>query len=64
MGERVPKVLVLGHYFVKRLQSDFEKKFDQWASKTYSLVATADVRLYGVGGRTVAKLKNYDLESK
>ena len=62
MAERVPKVLILGHSFVKRLQSDLEKKFDHRVSTTFGLVGTAEVHLYGVGGRTVAKIKNYDLE--
>ena len=62
MAERVPKVLILGHSFVKRLQSDLEKKFDHRVSTTFGLVGTAEVHLYGVGCRTVAKIKNYDLE--
>ena len=37
MAERVPKVLILGHSFVKRLQSDLEKKFDHWVSTTFDL---------------------------
>ena len=60
MAERVPKVLILGHSFVKRLQFDLEKTFDHQVSTTFGLVGTAEVHLYGVGGRTVAKIKNYD----
>ena len=61
MAGSIPKVLVLGHSFVKRLKNDLDKNFDHWASRTFGLVRTAEVHLQGTGGRTVGKLKSYDL---
>ena len=57
----VPKVLILGHSFVKRLQRDLSRNFHPRASSAFSLVGTADVRLYGIGGRTAQTLRSYDL---
>ena len=61
MAGSIPKVLVLGHSFVKRLKNDLDKNFDHRASRTFGLVRTAEVHLQGTGGRTVGKLKSYDL---
>ena len=57
----VPKVLILGHSFVKRLKNDLDNNFDVRATSTFGLVGTAEVHLYGIGGRTVEKIKSYDL---
>ena len=61
MAGSIPKVLVLGHSFVKRLKNDLDKNFDLQASRTFGLVGTAEVHLQGTGGRTVGKLQSYDL---
>ena len=50
MAGNIPKVVVLGHSFVKRLKNDLDKNFDHQASRTFGLVGTA-----------VGKLKSYDL---
>lgn len=55
----MPKVLILGHSFVKRLQSDLKTTFDARAVSNFE--GTATVNLFGVGGRTVEKLRRYDL---
>ena len=57
----MPKVLILGHSFVKRLQSDLKTTFDTRADSNFHLEGTATVHLFGVGGRTVEKLRRYDL---
>lgn len=57
----VPKVLILGHSFVKRLNSDLRSGFDSRASHDFMLNGTASVCLHGIGGRTVPKLCSFDL---
>ena len=61
MSAKVPTVLILGHSFVKRMQHDLLSQFDQHADKNFKLQGTASVYLHGVGGRTVAKLRSFDL---
>lgn len=61
MAGSIPKVLVPGHSFVKRLQNDLDKNFDLRATRTFGLVGTIEVRLQATGSRTVGKLKSYDL---
>lgn len=61
MANAVPKVLILGHSFVKRLQSDLKVPFDARADSNFHLEGTATVHLFGVGGRTVEKLRRHDL---
>ena len=61
MAGSIPKVLVLGHSFIKRLKNDLDKNFDRRASRTFGLVGTAEVHLPETGGRTVGELKSYDL---
>ena len=61
MAGSIPKVLVLGHSFVKRLKNDLGKNFDHRASRTFGLLGTAEVHLQGTGRRTVGKLQSYDL---
>ena len=58
---RDPSVLILGRSFVKRLNRDLRAGFDCRASIDFQLQGTASVRLHGVGGRTVDKLKSFDL---
>lgn len=49
-----PKVLVIVHSFIRRLES--------WMERTKSdLSSTIDTKLYGIGGRQVHSLKHFDL---
>ena len=61
MAAAIPSVLVLGHSFVKRLKRDLHSQFDPRAVRSFNLTGTATVHLHGVGGRTVAKLRSFDL---
>ena len=58
---RVPKVLILGHSFVRRLKHDLRARFDERTLSNFALDGTAEVHMHGVGGRTVQKLGMYDL---
>ena len=51
----VPKVMILGRSFVRRLLCDLERQFDDRAKRDFDL-GEVNVRLFGFGGRTVAKL--------
>ena len=53
--------LILGHSFVRRLQTDLLARFDKRAAIIFNLQGTADIHLYSVGGRTVPKLRKFDL---
>ena len=61
MSTGVPSVLILGHSFVKRLERDLRSHFDHRAHSHFKLEGTVSVHLHGVGGRTVAKLRSFDL---
>ena len=61
MADKVPKVLILGHSFVKRLRRDLRAGFDSRVDGEFKLQGTALVNLHGIGGRTVAKLSSFDL---
>ena len=56
----VPKVMILGHSFVRRLSCDLDQQFDDRAKRNFDL-NHVNVRLFGVGGRTVKKIKDFDL---
>ena len=56
----VPKVMILGHFFVRRLSGDLENHFDDRAKSNFDL-EDVKVRLFGVGGRTVEKIKQFDV---
>ena len=56
----VPKVMILGHSFVRRLSGDLENHFDDHAKSNFDL-EDVKVRLFGVGGRTVEKIKHFDV---
>jgi lysophospholipase L1-like esterase len=56
-----PKVLVLGHSFVRRLKSDLHVHQDTQMSPTFKLNGTAQVYMHGIGGRTFRKVRNHDL---
>ena len=55
-----PKVMILGHSFVRRLQSDLSRSFDQRASIDFK-VDECTVRLFGTGGRTIRKVHQHDM---
>lgn len=61
MSVSAPTVLVLGHSFVRRLREDLDAQFDKRASSNFHLPASGYVILHGTGGRTVDKLRKYDL---
>ena len=54
----VPKIMILGHSFVRRLSGDLENHFDDRAKSNFDL-EDVNVRLFGVDGRTVQKIKQY-----
>ena len=51
----VPKVMILGHSFVRRLSGDSENHFDDRAKSNFNL-EDVKVRLFGVG--RLRKLSN------
>lgn len=51
----VPKIMILGHSFARQLLCDLERQFDDRAKRDFDL-GEVNVRLFGTGGRTVAKL--------
>ena len=61
MASAAPTVLILGHSFVKRLQSDLETGFDSRVDGNFNLRGSAFVHMFGVGGGTVSKLQAHDL---
>ena len=61
MARSSPVVLILGHSFVRRLCHDLETGFDQRAVLNFNLKGTAVVFMHDVGGRTVPKLRMFDL---
>ena len=61
MAEVVPKALILGHSFVRRLKRDLELGFDSRAACDFRLRGTASVHLHGVSGRLVQTLQENDL---
>ena len=61
MAEVVPKALILGHSFVRRLKRDLDSGFDPCAASDFNLRGTVSVYLHGVGGRTVQTLQENDL---
>lgn len=62
MAGGVPKALILGHSFVKRLSRDIITGFDPRMDLAFGLEGSVSVRLSGVGGRTVDKLRRFDLD--
>ena len=61
MSGEVPTVLIFGHSFVKRLHRDLQSNFDSRADESFNLRGTVSVFFHGIGGRTVAKLRSFDL---
>ena len=61
MASSPPTVLILGHSFGWRLSSDLRSNFDALAAEHFNLLGDATIHLHGMGGRTVKKLRLYDL---
>ena len=61
MARTSPVVLILGHSFVCRPCHDLEISSDQRADANFNLEVTAVVFKHGVVGRTVPKLRMFDL---
>ena len=61
MASPTPTVLILGHSFVKRLKGDIEAGFDSRVDQNFNLHGSAFVHMFGIGGRTVSKLRDHDL---
>ena len=61
MANAVPKAFLLGHSFIRRLKSHLENKKKTRLHANFQLDGTFSVSLYGVGGRTVFKLRKFDL---
>ena len=60
-NKSTPRVLILGHSFVRRLRLDLLAHFDARAAINFNLQGTARVYMHGVGGRTVPKLRKFDM---
>jgi len=56
----VPKVAILGNSFVRSPSGDLEQHFDDRAKSNFNL-KDVKVHLFSVGGRTVHKIKQFDL---
>lgn len=54
--------MVLGHSYVRRLATDLSNNFDPRASMDFDL-PQCSIRLFGVGGRTVQKLRQHDWQT-
>ena len=64
MSDFIPKVLIFGHSFVRRLHDDLVKGFDSRAKQNFNLAGSgAYVCLKGTGGRTVEKVRKYDISA-
>ena len=64
MSDFIPKVLIFGHSFVRRLQDDLVKGFDSRAKQNFNLAGSGVyVCLKGIGGRTVEKVMKHDVSS-
>ena len=60
MASCVPKVMILGHSFVRRLSCDLDQQFDDRAKRNFDL-NHVNVHLFGVGqDRTMKKIKDFD----
>jgi lysophospholipase L1-like esterase len=56
MQSNIPRALIVGHSFVKRLQRDLHRKFDARANINFKLNHSVKVTLHGIGGQTVTQL--------
>ena len=57
-----PTVLIFGHSFVCRLHDDLASGFDSEAKHSFNMTGSGVyVCLKGTGGRTVDKVRKYDI---
>jgi len=56
-----PRVLILGHSFIRRLH-EFVRLPSNALREDFDITIPMNLRWYGIGGRTVAKVIRYDLE--
>ena len=57
-----PKVLILGHSFVRRFAAFIARGVDKRDKNTLDLAESAQLAFQGVGGRTVDKINVFDLQ--
>ena len=55
-----PRVLILGHSFIRRLQKFMEHHIG-YLDLSLQITASADIAWHGIGGRTVAKTVKFNL---
>ena len=58
----LPQVLILGHSFVRRFQHYLKSTEDRRVAEDMNLSRICYVQTYGIGGRTVRKLRMFDLD--
>ena len=63
MSSSPPTVLILGYSFGRRLSSDLRSRFDARTAVHFNLLGDAMIQLHCVGGRTVKKLRQHDLDA-
>ncbi len=51
MSGFIPKILIFGHSFVRRLNDDLYSGFDKRARINFHMASSGDVSLKGIGGR-------------
>ena len=56
------RILILGHSFIRRLRSFIERNHEYDLSLDFNLTEHVVVGWHGVGGRTVQKINQYDLD--
>ena len=62
MSAFIAQVSIFGHSFVRRLHDDLNRGFDSRAKQNFNLAGSGVcVSLQGTGGRTVEKVKKYDI---
>ena len=61
MSHYLPNVVIRGHSFVRRLNCDLNAAFDSRPNTNFELSQSTSIHLHGVEGRTVEKLKKFDL---
>ncbi len=62
MSGFIPKILIFGHSFVRRLNDDLYSSFDKRARINFHMASSGDVSLKGIGGSTVDKVFAHDIE--
>ena len=58
-----PRIMVLGHSFVWRIAKCLAETSLPCVSVNFHLTMTPTVHFHGIGGRTVTKLRQFDLSA-